>query len=857
MDTPNLSPKELAFVLGYLSHAAADTFAHTFVNRYAGDVFEAFKHPLAATRHIYIEGFVSNHLPPIFAPSLGAPRDAANLLREGGKINFPERLIRDRMLLNGEAARQFERGGATHLSLAHGLYRDLENLIQKGGPLDDLQAKVKDFVAELVLQIPIDDRISKELNRLQNELDDRLNQVAADLKPILDQLKNDLTKIEGLPDDLAEKSLMGAVDLVAEIAKLHSSLEDWKSKVRERGIGVINAKREVEDRITDRVEDLCKVFVPWACALIKELKENVRAAENSLIEAEEEVSRIIPNAIATNKEKLKKAISSGMAVVRQRHELNRLARGAVITMATDRPFGDGLRNHFKRWHASIPVALVEFTRANAATIVNSVDPAIVKSFDPDRESLMAPLRNWLICYGPVFLSVPAYVGDQICASIEGVGTLKNKIDEFERKVGDVVPPLGEALRLKREILTELEKLKKQVLNKAIIEGLRAFDSVADAKTSSFYEALATEVTVDKLNAEMSKPGDQQFPIISDAAQRISMELALNADGHFNNDGFPAIHNSIILAKLALLDAEGLQKLARLAGVTASPFYKNGLYGDGTPEAQNVLFGFLRSIDGNHQWQELAPPHPRDSAIGYDGVAFKLRRDDPENFGYGYRDAGCTRVRGMRLWVDPRAREVLFKRLFKGRVVRGIDEPGLLGAGFGPALPAAYPDLYDKNDGWWRDAIEWGRSSKSIVLRLSGTRPTRARATILVPGQDDLQVQSDPSGRLDVAITVAEDILPARIELVEAGDAYSLRFAFEIGCDGRAVKFGADYAPTVIVEHGDNLWRISQRIIGDGRRYPELVAKNQDKIANPNLIYPGQVLHAPWIMPYSISLSAAK
>jgi hypothetical protein len=854
VETPGMNSEELAFTLGFLSHAAADTFAHTFVNRYAGDIFHAFEHPAAATRHIYIEGLVSNYLPPISLPGLRVPRDAASLLRSDGKIKFPERLIRDRILLDGEAAAQFGRGGAVHLSLAYGLYRDLGNLIEQGGPLDQLQAKIKDFVAELYLGAPIDDRVSQELNKLENKLTDRLNDAAAELKPILDELNSNLTKVEGMPDKLTEESLKVAVDVAAEFAKVQEKLSEARDQVRkyedEINDLIARGEHEVDKLICGRrLRKLC-LWRKW----VREISGAMRDARSRLDNAVNEVSKISNN-VASKREDLKEAISSGMALLRQRHELNRLARGAVIAMATDKPFGDGIRNHFQRWHASIPVALVEFTRAHAGTIVNSVDPAIVKSFDPERKRLMDPLRNWVICYGPVFLSVPATVGNQVCAAIEGVGTIKDKINEFEEKIGKVLPPVGKALRLKKEILTEIEKIKKKVLNESILQGLKGFDSIADTRTAGFYDALATEVTPDKVNKAMAEDGGQRLPTIPRAAERIIAELALNANGHIDPDNSPAIHNSIVLAKLALLDAAGLQQLARLAGVTESSLYRNGLYGDGSPLARNVLFGFLRSIDGNHQWQELAPPHPRDTNTGYDRADFEQRRDDPENFGYGYRDTGCTRIRGMRLWVDPRARELVFKRIFRGRITSGIDQPEALGSGFPAALPAGYPDLYDETDGWWRDAIHMSRDRATVAVRLVGTGPAGLKAELLVPGQDRLSIQGDAAGRFDVSMTIPKDTLPARVELVEIGGRDALRFAFNIGCDGGAVQMDVAYVPTVIVARGDNLWRISQRIVGDGRRYPELVAANDEAIANPNLIYPGQVLQSPWSMPYAISLSA--
>lgn len=45
----------------------------------------------------------------------------------------------------------------------------------------------------------------------------------------------------------------------------------------------------------------------------------------------------------------------------------------------------------------------------------------------------------------------------------------------------------------------------------------------------------------------------------------------------------------------------------------------------------------------------------------------------------------------------------------------------------------------------------------------------------------------------------------------------------------------------VVRPGDNLSAIAQRIYGDARLWRALFAANADQIANPHLIFPGQVL----------------
>lgn len=52
------------------------------------------------------------------------------------------------------------------------------------------------------------------------------------------------------------------------------------------------------------------------------------------------------------------------------------------------------------------------------------------------------------------------------------------------------------------------------------------------------------------------------------------------------------------------------------------------------------------------------------------------------------------------------------------------------------------------------------------------------------------------------------------------------------------------AKSYTVVKGDCLWNIAKKFYGNGSQYPKIFNANKDKIKNPNLIYPGQVLTIP-------------
>lgn len=50
--------------------------------------------------------------------------------------------------------------------------------------------------------------------------------------------------------------------------------------------------------------------------------------------------------------------------------------------------------------------------------------------------------------------------------------------------------------------------------------------------------------------------------------------------------------------------------------------------------------------------------------------------------------------------------------------------------------------------------------------------------------------------------------------------------------------------TYVVKKGDCLWRIAGRVYGNPFKWPKIYHANEDKIKNPNRIYPNQVLTIP-------------
>ncbi|MDN3718880.1 LysM peptidoglycan-binding domain-containing protein [Roseibium salinum] len=131
-------------------------------------------------------------------------------------------------------------------------------------------------------------------------------------------------------------------------------------------------------------------------------------------------------------------------------------------------------------------------------------------------------------------------------------------------------------------------------------------------------------------------------------------------------------------------------------------------------------------------------------------------------------------------------------------------------------------------------------------------------------QGEAKVNSSGRWLVEGDKNVAEGNVEVRADLIaEGGDSVDARAAVTFskeedrqivltkvvatGVSGNAGTQGAEVQkalPVVIIRKGDNLWRISRRLYGDGVRYTTIYQANKEQIRNPDLIYPGQVFLTP-------------
>jgi nucleoid-associated protein YgaU len=65
-----------------------------------------------------------------------------------------------------------------------------------------------------------------------------------------------------------------------------------------------------------------------------------------------------------------------------------------------------------------------------------------------------------------------------------------------------------------------------------------------------------------------------------------------------------------------------------------------------------------------------------------------------------------------------------------------------------------------------------------------------------------------------------------------------------GSSSTAPAGRTDRERTITVQAGDSLSKIAKRELGDANKWQAIYEANRDKIKNPDLIHPGQVLTLP-------------
>ncbi|HUZ72576.1 MAG TPA: Ig-like domain-containing protein [Stellaceae bacterium] len=134
-----------------------------------------------------------------------------------------------------------------------------------------------------------------------------------------------------------------------------------------------------------------------------------------------------------------------------------------------------------------------------------------------------------------------------------------------------------------------------------------------------------------------------------------------------------------------------------------------------------------------------------------------------------------------------------------------------------------------------DIVEYDAAGRTL---LGGRADPGAHIAIFVNDRRIGAAAADTEGSWNVALDTGIPIGHYRLRL-DGGAAGMLEVALVRAAPG-ALGPGSYFA----VVPGNTLWHLAQHSYGDGVRYVEIYRANRNKIENPDLIYPNQLLAVP-------------
>ncbi|MDO4295017.1 MAG: LysM peptidoglycan-binding domain-containing protein [bacterium] len=109
--------------------------------------------------------------------------------------------------------------------------------------------------------------------------------------------------------------------------------------------------------------------------------------------------------------------------------------------------------------------------------------------------------------------------------------------------------------------------------------------------------------------------------------------------------------------------------------------------------------------------------------------------------------------------------------------------------------------------------------------------------------EDYSIQEDAKDGFDVTVSISlKQYLYYGVKTITVQEVK--KEETEVIVEEQRETSNAPVAVTYTVQRGDCLWNIAKKQLGKGSRWQEIYQLNKDKINNPNLIYPGQVLTLP-------------
>ncbi|KAH7345972.1 hypothetical protein BKA66DRAFT_576775 [Pyrenochaeta sp. MPI-SDFR-AT-0127] len=243
------SGEELAFALGFACHAAADVFAHTYVNQFAGDYYELTDGEIdVEIRHMMIETFISEHNPRLKDHTGQELAMMYQYLGGGTKVYAPIDFVRRTLVANDVANQELGRNmGGSLLRGLNKITSELTNSLFKKDYPFDFAATVRKYM---------------DPSRPMKPLTEWLTQTRRDLQGagIVQRLEIIILQAVGY----YWAGIQLDANEAAKAAELTNKLSNLLGK---SGREIINAKREIDGLVNKVIENHNKQVLAGIAAL--------------------------------------------------------------------------------------------------------------------------------------------------------------------------------------------------------------------------------------------------------------------------------------------------------------------------------------------------------------------------------------------------------------------------------------------------------------------------------------------------------------------------------------------------------------------------------------------------------------
>lgn len=677
------TPEQLAFAYGYLGHVSADTWAHTYVNQYAGDIFELSDGEIdVELRHTALESYIAN-----FTPSL---QDAqGNYLGEAHSVLAqPASFLRDTFILNDTAAEQNLKGKMLHLSLVHELRKALDSTHPIMTDIDIVVTqKVVQYYTKIKLNQDQAQRVYDAAQTVHQWI--AANNGVDSIQAAKNTLSAAIEDAVGYQADIQNRLTNAMTDLWSAKSRRDQAILDFGNKSLELANTANQICRLIP--VPQKPCPGCSKWIPGSCAIRRACQaENAQMQNICDLNPAYVALQTTVAALQLAKDTSDRVFLSSQDGLRAATTFAHDASIAIIQADTAAFNGlidsvqkltsdlNPVRAHIDGWIQDIDNGMEAYIVANGEVI-----KALMK-----HEPALKPIQDWTDCWAFAVTGVllgPA--NNALCTVQERLKDVQTAMATFETSLLKI-NPLGNLWVNFQDQITVLATQKANDL------AWEYANTITGVNAKQIIDIFGKQMDAKVLNNTFAVDGSTKgLLLIPDIAARVDQEMyqvavpaigTLGARTVFDQKRYAVAYNAVTLAKLALLTPDQLNQLAIAAGVQPSlATYVNGspLYNNtGTPS--NLLVDAIGSIDGNHAWMPFAPPYPRRI-----GMEYTNKPDLDRSYGY---DAAVDVEKGFRLFQGEGARAKMFDKIFLGPLVPGLETPNLLG--LSALLPTTYPYL---------------------------------------------------------------------------------------------------------------------------------------------------------------------